>query len=151
MSATRAGTRREEVSVVTREELVLRGIRLSYATIGYNSLEAIASLVAGLLAGSVALVGFGIDSLIEVSASGAAQWRLRSDLDEARRSRSETVTHPIDSSAFAFLRLRHTSRSIAPKRCGFASDRTGHLDGVEPEVLDEVRHARPSTCLAFGD
>ena len=37
------------------------GILLSYATIGYNSLEAIGSLLAGLLSGSVALVGFGID------------------------------------------------------------------------------------------
>ena len=93
VSATRVGTSGEEESVATREELVLRGIRLSYATIGYNSFEAIASLIAGLLAGSVALIGFGIDSVIEVSASGAAQWRLRSDLDPTRRSRSENVTH----------------------------------------------------------
>ena len=78
---------------LTRQELVRRGIRLSYATIGYNTLEAIASLIAGLLAGSVALVGFGIDSVIEVTASGAAQWRLRSDLHEARRSQSEHATH----------------------------------------------------------
>jgi len=93
MSASPARVTGEEISVATREVLVLRGIRLSYATIGYNSLEAIASLIAGLLAGSVALTGFGIDSLIEVSASGAAQWRLRSDLDQARRFRSETITH----------------------------------------------------------
>ena len=52
------------MSELAREELVRRGIRLSYATIGYNSLEAIASLIAGLLAGSVALIGFGIDSVI---------------------------------------------------------------------------------------
>ncbi len=79
VSATPARTTGEEVSVATREELALHGIRLSYATIGYNSLEAIDSLIAGSLAGSVALIGFGIDSLIEVSASGAAQWRLRLD------------------------------------------------------------------------
>lgn len=87
---------------MTREELVRRGIRLSYATIGYNSLEAIASLIAGLFAGSVALVGFGIDSVIEVSASGAAQWRLRSD-HEARRSRSENVTHRFVGACFLAL------------------------------------------------
>jgi divalent metal cation (Fe/Co/Zn/Cd) transporter len=46
------------IGELTREELVSRGIRLSYATIGYNSLEAIASLIAGLFAGSVALIGF---------------------------------------------------------------------------------------------
>jgi len=93
----------KEVSERAREELVRHGIRLSYATIGYNTLEAIASLIAGLFAGSVALVGFGIDSLIEVTASGAAQWRLRSDLDEALRSRSENVTHRLVGACFLAL------------------------------------------------
>jgi divalent metal cation (Fe/Co/Zn/Cd) transporter len=91
--ATRVDSGMKEPSAATREDLVLRGIHLSYATIAYNSFEAIASLLAGFFAGSVALVGFGIDSLIEVSASGAVQWRLRSELDEARRSRSENITH----------------------------------------------------------
>jgi len=91
------------VPELTREELVRRGIRLSYATIGYNSLEAIASLIAGLFAGSVALVGFGIDSVIEVSASGVAQWRLRSDLHEARRAQVEAITHRIVGLCFLAL------------------------------------------------
>jgi divalent metal cation (Fe/Co/Zn/Cd) transporter len=91
------------VTELTREELVRRGIRLSYATIGYNSLEAIASLIAGLLAGSVALVGFGIDSVIEVSASGVAQWRLRSDLHETRRAEVEAITHRIVGLCFLAL------------------------------------------------
>lgn len=77
---------------LTREQLVRRGIWLSYATIGYNSLEAIASLVAGILAGSVALIGFGIDSVIEVTASLAAQWRLRSDFDPVRRTSAERLS-----------------------------------------------------------
>jgi len=88
---------------LTREELVRRGIRLSYATIGYNSFEAIVSLIAGLFAGSVALVGFGIDSLVEVSASGVAQWRLRSDLHEARRAQVEAITHRIVGLCFLAL------------------------------------------------
>ncbi|HET7458713.1 MAG TPA: cation transporter [Gemmatimonadaceae bacterium] len=76
-----------------RPALVRRGLLLNYATLGYNALEAIVSLVAGLLAGSVALVGFGVDSVIEVTASGAAQWRLRADaFDAARRARVERVT-----------------------------------------------------------
>ncbi|HEV2642023.1 MAG TPA: cation transporter [Candidatus Elarobacter sp.] len=69
-----------------------RGLWLNYATIGYNSLEAIVSIIAGLLAGSVALVGFGFDSAIEVIAAGAAQWRLRADLDPVRRARVEGIT-----------------------------------------------------------
>jgi divalent metal cation (Fe/Co/Zn/Cd) transporter len=78
--------------VLDREALVRRGLWLNYATLGYNTLEAILSLVAGFLAGSVALVGFGIDSVIEVTASGAAQWRLRADLDHLRRERVERIT-----------------------------------------------------------
>ena len=90
-------------SAQDRASLVRRGIRLSYATIGYNSFEAIGSLVAGFLSGSVALVGFGIDSVIEVTASVAAQWRLRSDLDHARRERVELLTLRIVG--FCFLAL----------------------------------------------
>lgn len=75
-----------------RAALVRVGLRLNYATIAYNVLEAAVSLTAGVLAGSVALVGFGIDSVIEVTASGAAQWRLRADVDHARRERVERMT-----------------------------------------------------------
>ncbi|MEP6729014.1 MAG: cation transporter [bacterium] len=74
-----------------RAVLVLRGLRLNYLTIAYNVVEAVASLVTGLLAGSVALIGFGLDSVIEVTASGAAQWRLRSDLEPVRRARVEHI------------------------------------------------------------
>ena len=88
-----------------REALVRRGLRLNYLTIGYNVVEAIVSLVAGLLAGSVALVGFGVDSVIEVSASIAAQWRLRVDLDHARRERVELVTRRAIGWSFLALAL----------------------------------------------
>lgn len=72
--------------------LVRRGLLLNNLTIGYNVLEAVVSLIAGIGAGSVALVGFGADSLIEVSSSVAAQWRLRSDADAQRRARAEQRT-----------------------------------------------------------
>jgi divalent metal cation (Fe/Co/Zn/Cd) transporter len=86
-----------------RDQLVRRGIWLSYATIGYNSFEAIASLLAGILAGSVALIGFGIDSVIEVTASGAAQWRLRSDPDLVRRVRAERLSLRLIGACFLAL------------------------------------------------
>ncbi len=56
---------------------VRRGRRLEYLTIAWNSLEAIASIGAGLLAGSIALVGFGVDSVIETSSGAVLLWRLR--------------------------------------------------------------------------
>jgi divalent metal cation (Fe/Co/Zn/Cd) transporter len=72
-----------------RPALVRRSRLLNYATLAYNSLECAVSIGAGLLAGSIALVGFGVDSLIELTASVAALWRLRADLDPARRERAE--------------------------------------------------------------
>jgi divalent metal cation (Fe/Co/Zn/Cd) transporter len=91
--------------VVGRAALVQRGIRLSYATIAYNGFEAVVSLTAGVVAGSVALVGFGFDSVIEVTASGAAQWRLRSDMHHDQRERAELWTMRIVGACFLVLAL----------------------------------------------
>jgi divalent metal cation (Fe/Co/Zn/Cd) transporter len=88
---------------VDRASLVRRGLLLNYVTIGYNAIEAIVSLAAGLVAGSVALIGFGIDSAIEVTSAGAAQWRLRVDHDPARRERVERRTHQVIGAAFLLL------------------------------------------------
>ena len=68
-----------------RASLVRHGRRLEYFTIAYNSLEGLIALVAGLMAGSIALVGFGFDSLIEVTSGAALVWRLHLDADESRR------------------------------------------------------------------
>ena len=92
-------------AIAARELSVRRGIALSYATILYNSLEAIGSLVAGALAGSVALVGFGADSVIEVVAAGAAQWRLRADVEVGNRARVELATHRIVGCSFLALAI----------------------------------------------
>ena len=75
-----------------RAALVRRGLWLNYATLGYNTLEGIVAVASGFLAGSIALVGFGVDSIIEVVSAGAAQWRLRADLDPVRREKVERIT-----------------------------------------------------------
>ena len=74
-----------------RAALVRRGQWLSYVTLGYNSLEGLASIIAGALAGSISLLGFGIDSLIEVASGGTALWRLHADVDAVRRERVERI------------------------------------------------------------
>ena len=69
-----------------------RGRQLEYFTIGYNSLESVTSVVAGLIACSVSLIGFGLDgldSLIEVTSGAALLWRLRHDLNISRREQVE--------------------------------------------------------------
>jgi divalent metal cation (Fe/Co/Zn/Cd) transporter len=101
-----------EARTVTRPTLVRRGLRLNYITIGYNTLEAIVSLAAGLVAGSVALIGFGVDSVIEVTASAAAQWRLRADLDPVRRAHVERVTHQVIGGSFLALSAYVTVESV---------------------------------------
>ena len=78
-------------------------MRLNLATIAYNSLEGVIALVAGALASSVALVGFGLDSLIELAASLTALWRLHSDLDPARRERAECVSLRVIGALFLAL------------------------------------------------
>ena len=110
--------------VAARYVTVRQGILLSYATIGYNSLEAIGSLVAGLLSGSVALVGFGIDSVIEVIASLAAQWRLRTDADLSRRSVSELMTLRIVGWCFIALAAYVTVDSVKSLFLAEAPDRS---------------------------
>lgn len=86
-----------------RATLVRRGLKLNYLTLGYNTVEAIVSIAAGWVAGSVALVGFGVDSGIEVTASVAAQWRLRADFDLGRRERVEQVTRRVIGVSFLAL------------------------------------------------
>jgi divalent metal cation (Fe/Co/Zn/Cd) transporter len=59
-----------------RAAAIRRGRHLEYATIGYNAVEAIVALTAGAAASSIALIGFGIDSLIEMSSGLIMLWRL---------------------------------------------------------------------------
>ena len=73
----------------TRAAAVHRGLSLEYFTVAWNLLEALVALVSGTVAGSIALIGFGLDSLIEVSSGGILLWRLHSDHDERRRESAE--------------------------------------------------------------
>src|SRR3989338_7165182 len=55
---------------------IKKALKLEWFLIVYNSLEAIASIAFGIAAGSVALIGFGLDSVIEAAAAGILIWRL---------------------------------------------------------------------------
>lgn len=62
-----------------------RGLLLEYLTVGYNVLEAVVAVAAGGAAGSVSLLGFGIDSVIEVSSGAVMIWRLGKCHDAAEQ------------------------------------------------------------------
>jgi len=88
-----------------RADLVKRGRWLEYFTIIYNSLEGIIAIGAGIVSGSVALVGFGFDSLIEVTSGATLLWRLRADIDEDRRERVEAISLRIVGVCFVVLAI----------------------------------------------
>ena len=79
------------------------GRRLQYATIAWNSAECVVAVGAGVVAGSIALVGFGLDSAIEVAASLAALWRLAREHDEARREAAERPALRFIGASFLLL------------------------------------------------
>jgi divalent metal cation (Fe/Co/Zn/Cd) transporter len=73
-----------------REEALKQGRILEYITISYNSLEGLVAVVSGLLAGSIALVGFGFDSAIEVTSGIILLWRL--SVKAERQQRAEIIS-----------------------------------------------------------
>jgi divalent metal cation (Fe/Co/Zn/Cd) transporter len=75
-------------SAFDRAGWVRRGKRLEQLTILWNCLEGLIAVGAGVAAGSVALVGFGIDSVIEVSSGVAVLWRLHGDHEPEREKRA---------------------------------------------------------------
>jgi len=74
---------------MSRAAIARRGRRLEYFTIAWNTLEGLVAVVAGAIAASISLVGFGIDSFIEVTSGAALLWRMAVDADAYRRERNE--------------------------------------------------------------
>src|SRR6267142_5807487 len=68
---------------------VHRGRRLEYFTVVWNTLEGLVAVIAGVVAGSISLVGFGIDSFIEVTSGLTLLWRMLVDTDVPGRERNE--------------------------------------------------------------
>lgn len=86
-----------------REALAQRGKRLEYFTIAWNSLEGLIAVSAGAFAGSISLVGFGVDSFIEVTSGSALLWRMSMDTHVNRREHVEGRTLRIVGGCFLAL------------------------------------------------
>ncbi len=102
-----------ETAILERTVVVRRGRRLEYFTIAWNTLEGLVAVIAGALAGSVSLVGFGIDSFIEVTSGSALLWRMSVDADEHRRERNERRALQIVGVCFLCLAAYITYESAA--------------------------------------
>lgn len=85
-----------------RRAVLARRVRwLVAATISYNVVEAIVAITAGTLASSTALVGFGLDSVIEVSSAAAVAWQFAARDPERREAREKAALRIIAVSFFA--------------------------------------------------
>ena len=98
-------------AVSERRLIVLRGQRLEYFTIGWNALEGLVAVIAGVFAGSISLVGFGIDSFIEVTSGAALLWRMSVDADVQRRERNERRALKVVGACFLALAVYITYES----------------------------------------
>jgi divalent metal cation (Fe/Co/Zn/Cd) transporter len=78
---------------------------LLWLTVAWNIVEGCVAVSSGLLAGSVALVGFGLDSFIEVTAAVVLLWRLGIVDEDERTERRERVAHQIIGATFIALAL----------------------------------------------
>jgi Co/Zn/Cd efflux system component len=87
-------------AILHRGAQARRGQRLEYFTIGWNSIEAVGALISGVLAGSIALVGFGL------------LWRLHRDINKRQREKAERVALWIVGSCFMALATYITFDSL---------------------------------------
>ncbi len=86
-----------------RQAVAERGKRVEYFTIGWNSLEGLVAVVAGAMAGSISLVGFGVDSFIEVTSGATLLWRMAVDAEVQSRDRNEKLSLRIVGICFIAL------------------------------------------------
>ena len=96
-----------------RTDMARRGRRLEYFTITWNVLEGLVAVIAGLVAGSISLVGFGIDSFVEVTSGATLFWRMSVDADIARRERNERFALRVVGLCFIALAAYVAYESIA--------------------------------------
>ena len=78
-----------ESTILARAAVAQRGRKLEYFAITWNAIEGVLAIAIGAIAGSISLVGFGLDSFIEVMSGAALLWRMSVDADEERRELNE--------------------------------------------------------------
>ncbi len=112
-----------------RPRLLRRALRLEYLTVGWNVVEGIVAIAAALAAGSVALLGFGIDSFVESASGSILIWRLIAERhadDDARIEQVERRAQKLVSASLGLLAVYIAWDSIASLVAG---------DRPEPSIV----------------
>ena len=88
MSTVQAEGRTAALDAMQRARLGRRAQLLAGASVSYNAVEAVIAIAAGMVAGSSALVGFGLDSVVEVSSGLIILWQFRHRLPQSREQQA---------------------------------------------------------------
>jgi divalent metal cation (Fe/Co/Zn/Cd) transporter len=102
--------------VADRSDALRRGRILNAISLAYNAAEAAIAVSAGLASGSIALVGFGVDSLLELGASLSATWRLTADANPRSRERVEWIALRLTGASFLGLAVYVLVESVQSLR-----------------------------------
>jgi divalent metal cation (Fe/Co/Zn/Cd) transporter len=88
---------------LSRPQAVRRARNLNRLTIGYNAVEMVVALAAGIVAGSISLIGFGLDSGVEISTSLVLAWRLAQERRDGCRQEDDQRATRLIALCFAAL------------------------------------------------
>jgi divalent metal cation (Fe/Co/Zn/Cd) transporter len=142
-----------ESAVSDRLAVVQRGRRLEYFTVGWNAIEGMVAVVAGLVAGSIALVGFGLDSFIEVASGLTLLWRMSVDADVHRRELNEKRALRIVGVCFLLLAAYVAYESVSDLWSKKAPEHSAPgiiLACVSLIVMPMLSRAKRKVGLALG-
>lgn len=88
-----------------KSKLHRRALVLSYFTVGYNMLEGVVSVIVGLPAGSIALIGFGLDSFVESLSGGVMIWRFSKHREQSEAEEQQIEIKATRLIAYTFFVL----------------------------------------------
>lgn len=109
-------------SIETRESLAKRGRQLEILSIVWGAAEAVIALVGAHREGSIALAGFGLDSVIEVLSAGAVYWRMTHEMNHRLKHQSEKISLRIAGICLLALAAYILVQSAVALRFGHQSE-----------------------------
>jgi divalent metal cation (Fe/Co/Zn/Cd) transporter len=138
---------------IDRRDAVRRAVWLTRATIGWNIGEGVVAVVAGAVAGSVSLVGFGLDSGIEVSAALVLAWRLRQERRAGCKAAVDRRATRLIALAFVALAIYVSVHAGVQLAAAQAPESTGTgivLAGLSLAVMPALARAKARLGPVLG-